>query len=161
MEESVLDETDPTEKAQAKALLQNAIAMDAMVQCMGNMEDFHHILLIMKEDADWPTGKAWKTWQSIKIHYQPTDTTASRDLTLALQKIKLRRNVDPMKSMSQLSAVEVKFKQTLSKEKKVEVVQGCTGDNYAQIIVVTDKVSKIESKRNVTALELCKAMKLA
>jgi hypothetical protein len=105
--------------------------MDVMVQCMGNMDDFHRILLIMKEDADWPTGKAWKTWQSIKNHYQPTDTTASRDLTLALQKIKLRRDVDPMKIMSQLSAVEVKFKQTLSKEKKVEVEQGRTGEDNA------------------------------
>jgi hypothetical protein len=71
------------------------------------------------------------------------------------------RDVDPMKIMSQLSAVEVKFKQTLSKEKKVEVVQGCVGDDYAQIIVVTDKVSKIESKRSTTALELCKAMRQA
>ncbi len=46
-----------------------------------------------------------------------------------------------MKVMSQLSAVEVKFKQTLSKKKKVEVVKGCARDDYAQIIVVTDKVS--------------------
>jgi hypothetical protein len=92
----------------------------------------------MHEDVDWPTRKAWKTWQSIKNHYQPTDTSASRDLALALQKIKLRRDVDPMKIMSQLSVVEIKFKQTLSKEKKVEVVQGCAGDDYAQIIVVTD-----------------------
>ncbi len=44
-------------------------------------------------------------------------------------------------SVVEVSVVEVKFKQTLSKEKKVEVVQGCAGDNYAQIIVVTDKVS--------------------
>ncbi len=35
------------------------------------------------------------------------------------------------------------------------------GDNYAQIIVVTDKVSQIELKQNATALELCKAMKQA
>ncbi len=89
-EDTVLEETDPTEKAQAKALLQNAIAMDAMVQCMGDMDDFHCILLSMKEDVDWPTRKAWKTWQSIKNYYQPTDTTASRDLTLAAQKIKLK-----------------------------------------------------------------------
>ncbi len=159
MEDTVLDKTDPTEKAQAKALLQNAIAMDAMVQRMGKIDNFHHVLLFMKEDVDWPTRKAWKTWQSIKNHYQPTDTTASRDLTLALQKIKLRKDVDPMKIMAQISAVEVKFKQTLAKEKKVEVEQGCAGDNYAQIIFVTEKVSQIESKRNATALELCEAMK--
>ncbi len=67
-EDTILDKTDPTEKAQAKALLQNAIAMNAMVHCMGNMDNFHCILLSMKEDADWPTGKAWKTWQSIKNH---------------------------------------------------------------------------------------------
>ncbi len=52
MEDTLLDKTDPTEKSQAKALLQNAIAMDAMVQCMSKKEDFHHVLLIMKKDAD-------------------------------------------------------------------------------------------------------------
>jgi hypothetical protein len=88
----------------------------------------------------WPTRKAWKTWQSIKNHYQPMDTTASRDLTMALQKIKLKKDINPMKVLAQISAVEVKFKQSLTKEKKVEVVQGCTGDD-TQIIVVTDKVS--------------------
>jgi hypothetical protein len=137
-EDIVLGKTNPTEQAQAKALLQNAIAMDAMVQYMGKLDSFHCVLLSMKEDADWPTGK---TWQSIKNHYQPTDTTASKNLTMALQNIKLRKNVDPMKIMAQISAVEVKFKHSLAKEKKVEVLQGCMGDDYAQIIVVTDKVS--------------------
>ena len=85
-EEAVLDNTDTIQKAQGKAILQNAIAMDAMVQCMGNMDNFHRVLPSMKEDADWPTRKAWKTWQSITNHYQPTDTTASRDLTMALQR---------------------------------------------------------------------------
>jgi hypothetical protein len=60
---------------------------------------------------------------------------------MALQKIKLKKDVNPMKILSQISAVEVRVKQALSKEKKVEVVQGCTGDNYAQIIVVTDGLS--------------------
>jgi hypothetical protein len=161
MEDAVLDDTDPTEKAQGKAILQNAIAMDAMVQCMSEMDDFHCILLSMKGDVDWPTGKAWKTWQSIQNHYQPMDTTTSRDLTMALQKIKLKKDVNPMKILAQISAVEVNFKQSLSKEKKIEVVQGCTGDNYAQIIVVTDGLSQIESTRNLTALELCKAMRKA
>jgi hypothetical protein len=66
-----------------------------------------------------------------------------------------------MKILSQISAVEVKFKQSLCKEKKVEVVQGCVGDNYAQIIVVTDGLSRIESKQNATALELYKARRKA
>jgi hypothetical protein len=109
-----------------------------MVQCMSKMDGFYRALLSMQEDANWPTGKAWKTWQSIQNHYQPTDTTASRGLTTALQKIKLKKDVNLMKILSQISAVEGKFKQFLSNEKKVEVVQGCMGDNYAQIIVVTD-----------------------
>jgi hypothetical protein len=83
MEDAVLDDTDPTQKAQEKAILENAISMDAMVQCMRKMDDFHRILLSIQEDADWPTGKAWKTWQSIQNHYQPMNTTASRDLTTA------------------------------------------------------------------------------
>jgi hypothetical protein len=122
-EDTVLDKNDPVEKAQVKAILQNAIAMDAMVQCMSKMDNFHHVLPSMNKDLDWPTGKAWKTWQSIQNHYQPTDTTASRDLTMAFQKIKLKKDVNPMKILAQISAVEVKFKQSLSKEKKVEVVQ--------------------------------------
>ncbi len=55
----------------------------------------------------------------------------------------------------------MKFKQSLSKEKRVVVVQRCMGDNYAQIIVVIDKVAQIELQPNATALELCKAMKQA
>jgi hypothetical protein len=70
-EDTMLDKTNPTEKAQAKALLQNAIAMDAMVQCMSKMDDFHRVLLSMKEDVDWPTGKAWKTWQLSRITTKP------------------------------------------------------------------------------------------
>jgi hypothetical protein len=55
----------------------------------------------------------------------------------------------------------VRFKQSLSEEKKVEVVQGCMGDKYSQIIVVIDGISQTESKHNATALELCKAMRKA
>jgi hypothetical protein len=143
-EDAVLDDTDPVQKAQEKAILQNDIAMDAMVQCMSKMDKFHCVFLSMQEDAVcWATGKAWKTWQM--------DTTASRDLTAALQKIKLKKDFNPMKILSQISAVEVKFKQSLSKEKKVEVFQGCAGDDYAQITVVTDGLSWIESKCNATA----------
>jgi hypothetical protein len=60
MENTVLEDTDFTEKAQAKIILQNDIAMDAMVQCMSKMDDFHRFLLSMKEDVNWPTRKAWK-----------------------------------------------------------------------------------------------------
>ena len=80
---------------------------------------------------------------------------------MALQKIKFKKDINPMKILAQISAVEVKSKQSLNKEKKAEVVQGCVGDDYAQIIVVTDKVAWIELKQNGTALELCKAMKQA
>jgi hypothetical protein len=55
MEEAVLDNTDPIQKAQGKAILKYAMAMDAMVQCMSKMDDFHHALLSMQEDMDWPT----------------------------------------------------------------------------------------------------------
>jgi hypothetical protein len=50
--DTVLDNTDHTEKAQAKAILQNAIALDAMVQYMSKMDNFHRVLLSMKEDVN-------------------------------------------------------------------------------------------------------------
>jgi hypothetical protein len=84
-----------------------------------------------------------------------------KGLRMVLQKIKLKKDIILMKILAQISAVEVKFKESLSKENKVEVVQGCAGDNYAQIIVATDGLSQIESNQNATALELCKAMRKA
>jgi hypothetical protein len=60
---------------------------------------------------------------------------------MALQKFKLKKDVNPVKIMSEISVVEVSFKQSLSKVKKVEVVQGCTRDDYAQIILVSDGLS--------------------
>ncbi len=56
---------------------------------------------------------------------------------------------------------EVRFKKTLSEKRKIDVKQGCAGDNYAQVIVVADRNIQIQSGRtwNATALELCKAMK--
>jgi hypothetical protein len=74
-------------------------------------------------------------------------------------KIKMKKDINPLKILAQISAVDVKVKQSLRTEKKVEVVQRCTGDNYAQIIAVTEKVAGIESKQNTIALELCKVMK--
>jgi hypothetical protein len=40
-------------------------------------------------------------------------------------------------------------------------MQGCTGDNYAQVIVVADRIAHIKSggTLDATALELCKATK--
>ncbi len=80
---------------------------------MSKMDDFHCVLPSMKEEVNWPSRKAWKTWQSIQDHYQPMDTTASRDLSMALQKIKLKKDVNPMKILAQISVVKVKLKQSL------------------------------------------------
>ncbi len=80
--------------------------------------------------------------ESLPIHVH----NRFKGLNNGFTKIKLKKDVNPMKILAQISAVEVKFRQSFSKEKKVEVVQGYTGDNYAQIIVVTDKVARIESK---------------
>ncbi len=79
---------------------------------------------------------------------------------MVLQKSKLKKDVNLMKLMSEISAVEVRFKQSLSKEKKVEVAQTCSRNKYSQIIVIMDGISQIESKCNATALELCKAMRM-
>ncbi len=63
---SILNDTDPQENAQGIDRKQNAIAMDALVQSMSDIDDFHCILQHTKEDADWPGGKAWKVWKNIQ-----------------------------------------------------------------------------------------------
>ncbi len=47
MEEVILDSTDPTQKAQGIAIKQNAIAMNAMVQCMSKTDNLYCILQSM------------------------------------------------------------------------------------------------------------------
>ncbi len=65
--------------------------------------------------------------------------------------------------LSDISAVEVRFKEPLDGERKIEVVQGCAGEDYAQVIVIADGMAQIQSGRthNAMALELCKATKKA
>jgi hypothetical protein len=78
-----------------------------------------------------------------------------------LQKIKLKKNTNPMIILSGISAVKVRFKKTLDEEIKIEVVQGCAGDNYAQVIVAADGIAQLKpggACNATTALELCKAM---
>ncbi len=100
--EAVLEDTDLTQKAQGKAIQKNVVAMDAMVQCISKTDNFHCVLQSMQEDMDWPTRKAWKSWLIIQNHYQPTDSTSSRDLKLALKKVKLKKVVNPMKILSEI-----------------------------------------------------------
>jgi hypothetical protein len=44
---------------------------------------------------------------------------------MALQNIKLKKDVNPMKILSEISVVELRFKQALSEERKIKVVLGC------------------------------------
>ncbi len=64
---NVIDNTEPSQKAQAQGIArkQNAGAMDALVLSMSDTDNFHCILQSMKEDANWPSRKAWKTWRNI------------------------------------------------------------------------------------------------
>jgi hypothetical protein len=114
-----------------------------------------------KELPNLPCGKASKTWKIIQECFQPKDSTSARDLTSALQKIQLKMNTNPIKILSDISVVEIRFKKTLDEERKIEVVQGCVGDNYAQVIVAADGIAWLKSggAHNAAALELCKAMK--
>jgi hypothetical protein len=124
--------------------MQNAVAMDAIGQCMCDTNDFHCILQSMNKDAQWLNGKAWKTWKIIQEYYQSKDDASARDLLSALQKIKLQKNANLMKILADISAVEVRFKKALSEERKIEVVHGCAGSDYAQVIVIADEIAQIK-----------------
>jgi hypothetical protein len=162
MEDDILDDTDPIKKAQGISRKQYTVAMDALVQCMSDTDNFHHILQSMNKDVNWPCGKALKARKIIQKHYQPKDSTSARDLLSALQKIKLKKNANPMKNpLSDISVVAVNFKKLIHNGTKIEVVQGWAGEDYAQVIVIADGMAQIQSNRthNVMALELCKAMR--
>ncbi len=157
---SVIDNTDLSLKAQGITRKQNGLEIDAPVQSMSDTDNFHHILQNMKEDASWPSGKAWKTWRNIQKHYQPADDTTARDVTSALCKIKLKKHDNPVKILNDISAIEIRYKKTLYEERMIEIVLSHTRDDYAQVIDVADSVARINSlgAHDVTTLELCIAM---
>jgi hypothetical protein len=152
MEEAVLDDTDPTLKAQGKAILQKCYS-------------YGHYGAVYEQNRQHPLrsskharrcGLAYqKGTEDMAEHPESLSTHGQhrlKGLSNGFAKDQVEeKDVNPMKILSEISVVEVRFKQSLSKEKKVEVVQGCMGDNYAQIIVVTDGLSRIESQRNATA----------
>ncbi len=47
----------------------------------------------------------------------------ARDLTSALHRIKLKKNTNLLKTLSNISAVEVRFKKTLNEGRKIEVMR--------------------------------------
>ncbi len=65
--------------------------------------------------------------------------------------------------MSDISAVEVRFKKPINDRRKIEVVQGCVGEDYAQFIVVAVGMAQIQpgGTCDATAIELYKDMKTA
>jgi hypothetical protein len=105
-----MDNTDPLQKAQGITRKQNAVAMDAMVQSMNDTDNFHCNFLSMNKDAHWPGRKAWKIWKIIQKHNQPKDSTSARDVTSALHKIKLKKHTNPMKILTDISAVELNIR---------------------------------------------------
>jgi hypothetical protein len=141
----VIDDTDLLQKAQGIVRKQNGLAIDALVQSMSGTDDFHHILQSMKEDANWPSGNTWKTWRNIQKHCYTAASTTARDMTSALHKIKLKKNTNPMKTLTAISAIEIRYKKTLNEERMIEIMQSCAGDNYAQAIVVGNSVAWINS----------------
>ncbi len=62
----------------------------------------------------------------------------------ALQKIKLKKNANLTKILSDVLAVEVRVKKPLNDEKNIEVVQGCVGEDYTQVIVIADGMAQIQ-----------------
>jgi hypothetical protein len=81
-------------------------------------------------------------------------------MTSALHKIKFKKNTNPMKILSDISAVEIRCKKTLNEERMIEMMQSCAGDDYAEVIVVADGIAQLKSVGtcNATALEMYKAM---
>jgi hypothetical protein len=69
---------------------------------MSEMDIFHCVFLSMKEESTGLPKKHGRHGKASRIatNPRPTSTTASRDLTMALQKIKMKKDVNPMKILA-------------------------------------------------------------
>ncbi len=154
-EDATLDESDPTEKAQKEAVVQNALGMNIMTLAMETDQ------LMAKVSAtytdDFPSGLLCKLWKSLQEEYEPDDTIANAELLNDLMKLRLKKGEDPTILGENIAAIQSRYKCKVSAEQKIAVVVNTGGASYAETIRQEQRHLKGFGK-DVTAELLIRAM---
>lgn len=155
---TVLDESIPSQKLQKKALDLNAAAMRALIGSLKSDHDRHKISHSRRIDAtDWPNGKAWQVWKSLKEEYQPDDTTASAEMEMALHKLKVNKKLPPSHILHDIANIEATYGKEVPEARKVAIIM-TIGHEYHQTISSANMLYKLAKSRDATSDELIAEM---
>ena len=113
-------ESDTATATQKLALKRNDMAMAAFTMAFATEELMTFI--DRAEDNTWPNGIVYKVVRALNLKYKTTDIMSKTEMRMAISDIKMKNNEDPTTLFTQMSSIEVKYRQTISVEEKLAIV---------------------------------------
>ena len=157
-EATVLDLTQPSDSAQLVALALNYKAVNGCVLLFKTAEMMNKVIEEQADNKDWPGGNFTRIWERIKEDEKPDDDMAEFELDGKLRRITLSRKKDTKDLLAKISAVEVKFGITCIDKKKMAVILHARKREYAQVMTITNTITKHAEKRDATPRDIVVVM---
>ena len=155
-EDTVLDESVPSEKRQAEARDKNTKLMRTLLMGIKDPKLINYIALA--KSNNWKGGKGWLVLKEMARRYAPDDDIAEMEMEEELDKIKLTASKDPNTILDDIARIQVKYSCSLDEKKKAATVMRAGRKVYAQQIASTVEIKKEVHSRVPTANELVQAM---
>ena len=134
-EATAIDETTDPEKLQAAAMKRNAIAIANLT--MAFTTDGTMALAYKAKTVDWPNGLAYMITDALKKKYQSKDTMTRVELQHQLNRVTLKKGVDPATLFEQLSAIENRYntsRRQIEQEDLIAVVIDAAPKEYQSVL---------------------------
>lgn len=113
-----LNETEDKKKILAKK--RNDLAIAAFTMAFENEAVMSYI--DAGSSPEWPKGKASLVAQALFAKYKPVDTMSKVEMRIALRKVAMKDNGDPMTLFTQLKTIEQCFQKTLDLDDKLATI---------------------------------------
>ena len=85
------------------------------------------------EDNTWPNGIVYKVVRALNLKYKTTDIMSKTEMRMAISDIKMKNNEDPTTLFTQMSTIEVKYRQTISVEEKLAIIMQHIPKDYDKV----------------------------
>ena len=157
-EATVLNLTQPSDKAQSVAFALNYEAVNACVSSFKTAETMNKVIKEQAHNKDWPGGKCTRICERTQEDETPGDDMAEFELDKELRRITLSSKKDPKDLLAGILAVEITFGIICTDKKKWPSYFVPEKRDYTQVMTVTNTIKKHVKKRDANPREMVVAM---
>lgn len=105
--------------------------------------------------TEWPKGKAYLVVKALNAKYKPTDTMSKVEMKIAMRKINMEDNEDPVTLFTHLKTIEQRFKRKLDLDDKLAVILEVCPKEYKAVLTAEqrhqgDKLTETELEEAMT-----------